>query len=125
MRDYDEPLYLISVVSKVLNIHPQTLRQYEKEGLVEPSRTEGKMRLYSKRDLDRIKSILNLTREMGVNLAGVGVIFKLKKQLKEYENTIKELNDELEKFQKNSKSSKSLVKKQTKFDIIFYEEKND
>lgn len=125
MRDYDEPLYLISVVSKVLNIHPQTLRQYEKEGLVEPSRTEGKMRLYSKRDLDRIRSILSLTRDMGVNLAGVDVIFKLKEQLKEYENTIKELNEELEKFQKSSKNSKSLVKKKTKFDIIFYEEQND
>lgn len=125
MRDYDEPLYLISVVSKVLNIHPQTLRQYEKEGLVEPSRTEGKMRLYSKRDLDRIRSILSLTRDMGVNLAGVDIIFKLKEQLKEYENTIKELNEELEKFQKSSKNSKSLVKKKTKFDIIFYEEQND
>ncbi|MBW0371485.1 MerR family DNA-binding transcriptional regulator, partial [Ensifer adhaerens] len=47
--DYDEPLYLISVVAKILGVHPQTLRQYEKEGLIEPSRTDGKMRLYSQR----------------------------------------------------------------------------
>jgi MerR family transcriptional regulator/heat shock protein HspR len=74
MYGYDEPVFLISVVSKVLKIHPQTLRQYEREGLVTPSRTEGKMRLYSQRDIDRIKTILRLTRELGVNLAGVDII---------------------------------------------------
>ena len=50
MQNYEEPLFLISVVAKVLSIHPQTLRQYEREGLVEPSRTDGKMRLYSQKD---------------------------------------------------------------------------
>ena len=61
MKQYEEPVYLISVVAKVLSIHPQTLRQYEREGLLEPSRTEGKMRLYSEKDMDRIKMILRLT----------------------------------------------------------------
>ncbi|WP_314300929.1 MerR family transcriptional regulator, partial [Campylobacter showae] len=68
MKQYEEPVYLISVVAKVLSIHPQTLRQYEREGLLEPSRTEGKMRLYSEKDMDRIKMILRLTRDLGVNL---------------------------------------------------------
>ncbi len=81
MCDYDEPLYLISVVAKILGVHPQTLRQYEKEGLIEPSRTDGKMRLYSQRDMDKIKTILRLTRDMGVNLAGVDIILRLKESL--------------------------------------------
>ena len=69
MHNYDEPVYLISVVSKILEIHPQTLRQYEREGLILPSRTDGRMRLYSQRDIDKIKMVLRLTRELGVNLA--------------------------------------------------------
>ena len=91
MQNYDEPMYLISVVAKILNIHPQTLRQYEREGLVEPERTEGKMRLYSARDIDRIKMILRLTKDLGVNLAGVDVIFQLKERIEESEKIIDEL----------------------------------
>jgi MerR family transcriptional regulator/heat shock protein HspR len=81
MYSYDEPVYLISVVSKILNIHPQTLRQYEREGLIKPSRTEGKMRLYSQRDIDRLKLILSLVRDLGVNLAGVEIILQLKEEI--------------------------------------------
>ncbi|MDR2341659.1 MAG: helix-turn-helix transcriptional regulator, partial [Campylobacteraceae bacterium] len=95
MHDYKEPVYLISVVAKVLEIHPQTLRQYEREGLIVPSRTEGKMRLYSQMDIDRIKLILRLTRELGVNLAGVDVVLQLKEKMDELENTIDELRVEL------------------------------
>lgn len=122
MSKYDEPLYLISVVAKMLDIHPQTLRQYEREGLIEPDRTDGKVRLYSQRDLDKISSILNLTRHMGVNLAGVDVIFKLKEQMIEYENMIDELNKELEELRGESSKKRALVKK-SKFNVVFYEEK--
>ncbi|HEB9332521.1 TPA: helix-turn-helix transcriptional regulator [Campylobacter coli] len=120
---YDEPVYLISVVAKVLSIHPQTLRQYEREGLIEPSRTDGKIRLYSQRDIDRIKLILRLTRDMGVNLAGVDVILKLKNQLHEFENLIDELRLELSKQQNPNTSSKAIVKHKNSFDLIFYEKK--
>ncbi|BEK36775.1 heat shock transcriptional regulator HspR [Campylobacter coli] len=120
---YDEPVYLISVVAKVLSIHPQTLRQYEREGLIEPSRTDGKIRLYSQRDIDRIKLILRLTRDMGVNLAGVDVILKLKNQLHEFENLIDELRLELSKQQNPNTSSKAVVKHKNSFDLIFYEKK--
>lgn len=120
---YDEPVYLISVVAKVLSIHPQTLRQYEREGLVEPSRTDGKIRLYSQRDIDRIKLILRLTRDMGVNLAGVDVILKLKNQLHEFENLIDELRLELSRQQNPSSVSKAVVKHKNSFDLIFYEKK--
>ncbi|TQV62418.1 MAG: helix-turn-helix transcriptional regulator, partial [Sulfurovum sp.] len=81
MHSYDEPVYLISVVATILDIHPQTLRQYEKEGLIEPSRTQGRMRLYSQKDVEQIKLVLQLTRKMGVNLAGVDLIIKLKNQI--------------------------------------------
>ncbi|EDO6929267.1 helix-turn-helix transcriptional regulator [Campylobacter coli] len=120
---YNEPVYLISVVAKVLSIHPQTLRQYEREGLIEPSRTDGKIRLYSQRDIDRIKLILRLTRDMGVNLAGVDVILKLKNQLHEFENLIDELRLELSKQQNPNVSSKAVVKHKNSFDLIFYEKK--
>ena len=114
---YEEPLYLISIVAKILSIHPQTLRQYEREGLVEPSRTEGKMRLYSQKDIDRVKLILRLTRDMGINLAGVDVILKLKNQINEFEILIDELRLELNKLQGDS--SKAIVKHKRKFDLIF------
>ncbi len=120
---YDEPVYLISVVAKVLSIHPQTLRQYEREGLIEPSRTDGKIRLYSQRDIDRIKLILRLTRDMGINLAGVDVILKLKNQLHEFENLIDELRLELSKQQNKEAASKAVVKHKNSFDLIFYEKK--
>ncbi|EDH3273873.1 heat shock transcriptional regulator HspR [Campylobacter jejuni] len=122
-QHYDEPVYLISVVAKVLSIHPQTLRQYEREGLIEPSRTDGKIRLYSQRDIDRIKLILCLTRDMGINLAGVDVILKLKNQLHEFENLIDELRLELSKQQDKEAASKAVVKHKNSFDLIFYEKK--
>ncbi|EAK5236019.1 heat shock protein transcriptional repressor HspR [Campylobacter jejuni] len=122
-QHYNEPVYLISVVAKVLSIHPQTLRQYEREGLIEPSRTDGKIRLYSQRDIDRIKLILRLTRDMGINLAGVDVILKLKNQLHEFENLIDELRLELSKQQDKEAASKAVVKHKNSFDLIFYEKK--
>ncbi|GAA7218238.1 heat shock protein transcriptional repressor HspR [Helicobacter pylori] len=115
MCDYDEPLYLISVVAKILGVHPQTLRQYEKEGLIEPSRTDGKMRLYSQRDMDKIKTILRLTRDMGVNLAGVDIILRLKEKLDELDNLNKELQDTLHKHSKNTKTSTKNLNTPTNF----------
>ncbi|KAA6496371.1 heat shock protein transcriptional repressor HspR [Helicobacter pylori] len=115
MCDYDEPLYLISVVAKILGVHPQTLRQYEKEGLIEPSRTDGKMRLYSQRDMDKIKTILRLTRDMGVNLAGVDIILRLKEKLDELDNLNKELQDALQKHSKNTKTSTKNLNTPTNF----------
>jgi len=123
MHSYDEPVFLISVVAKILNIHPQTLRQYEREGLVEPGRTDGKVRLYSQRDIDRIKSILRLTRELGVNLAGVDIILRLKDRIEELEVDIDGLNRQVSEFQskKEISSSRSLVKKSS-FEIIVFKD---
>ena len=125
MQNYDEPMYLISVVAKVLNLHPQTLRQYEREGLVEPGRTEGKMRLYSERDIDRIKMILRLTKDLGVNLAGVDVILQLKEKIDEYEKIIDELRAELDKFNSSNSRKNQLVKRKSSFDLIFFESEKE
>ena len=124
MYGYDEPVFLISVVAKVLNIHPQTLRQYEREGLVSPSRTEGKMRLYSQRDIDRIKMILRLTRELGVNLAGVDIILRLKEQIEDMEKEIEELREELNecKSQGYVPKNRAVVKRKNNYEIIIFDE---
>lgn len=91
-----EPLYMIGTVSKMYNIHPQTLRLYEKEGLLVPSRTKGKTRMYSEEDLERLEFILFLTREMGVNLAGVDAILRMKQQLEDLQNQIQLLLTKLQ-----------------------------
>jgi len=107
----------------MLDIHPQTLRQYEREGLVEPSRTQGRMRLYSQRDIERMKLILRLTRQMGVNLAGVDIVLQLKEQIDEMQEEIDELRQELSKVNRNGSvhSSKALVTKSS-YDIIIFED---
>jgi MerR family transcriptional regulator/heat shock protein HspR len=123
MHSYEEPVYLISVVASILDIHPQTLRQYEKEGLIEPSRTQGRMRLYSQRDIDKIKLVLQLTRKMGINLAGVDVILKLKKQMDDMVEEIDALREELSKVNRNGlvPKHKSVVTTSS-YDIIIFEE---
>lgn len=124
MHGYDEPVYLISVVAKVLDIHPQTLRQYEREGLIVPSRTDGRMRLYSQRDIDKIKLILRLTRELGVNLAGVDIILRLKEKLEKSEDLIDEMKSEISTLRQHGSipSNKTLVKKRDIFEVIIFGE---
>jgi len=120
---YEEPVYLISVVAKVLTIHPQTLRQYEREGLVCPSRTDGKMRLYSQSDIDKIKMIQRLTRDLGVNLAGVDIIIQLKEKIDEFESIIENLHTEINGLSKKSTQSKNpLVKHKNSYEIILFGE---
>jgi MerR family transcriptional regulator/heat shock protein HspR len=75
--------FTISAVSNMFNIHPQTLRLYEREGLLCPQRSAGNTRLYSRQDIEHLSTILNLTREMGVNLAGVTIIMNLLEKLRE------------------------------------------
>jgi MerR family transcriptional regulator/heat shock protein HspR len=73
--------YMISAVAQKYNIHPQTLRLYEREGLLKPSRTEGNTRLYSEEDLEQLETILSLTRDLGVNLAGVEIILNMRRKM--------------------------------------------
>jgi MerR family transcriptional regulator/heat shock protein HspR len=82
--------YMISVVAKSYGIHPQTLRLYEREGLLKPSRTEGNTRLYSEDDLRQLEVILNLTRDLGVNLAGVEIVLNMRKKMEQMQREMSE-----------------------------------
>ena len=77
----NEPVFMISIVAQILRIHPQTLRLYEREGFIKPSRTLGNTRLYSQDDVEEIRTVLRLTRELGVNLAGVDIILNMKERV--------------------------------------------
>jgi MerR family transcriptional regulator/heat shock protein HspR len=96
--------YMISAVSEQYGIHPQTLRLYEREGLLKPSRSEGNTRLYTDEDLQRLEVILELTRELGVNLAGVEIILNMREKMAEMQKQIEAfvamLNQELSHMQR-------------------------
>ncbi len=77
----DEPIYVISVAARLVEMHPQTLRYYERAGLLKPTRSTGKIRLYSQREIERLRKIARLTNELGVNLAGVEIIMDLTQRL--------------------------------------------
>jgi MerR family transcriptional regulator/heat shock protein HspR len=75
--------YMISSVAEMYGIHPQTLRLYEREGLLKPSRTEGNTRLYTEEDLERLEFILNLARDLGVNIAGIAIVLQMRERMEE------------------------------------------
>jgi MerR family transcriptional regulator, heat shock protein HspR len=85
--------YMISVVASTYGIHPQTLRLYEREGLLKPSRTEGNTRLYSEEDLKQLEVILNLTRDLGVNLAGVEIVLNMRRKIEQMQAEVGEFVD--------------------------------
>ena len=91
MTDRGKPLYMIGVVAEMLKVHPQTLRFYEKKGLVRPGRTEGQTRMYSEEDLEEIARLLRLTRDLGVNLAGVEIILKMRRRMIDMQRQIEDL----------------------------------
>jgi MerR family transcriptional regulator/heat shock protein HspR len=99
MASREHRLFMISVVSEMLGIHPQTLRLYEREGFIKPKRSDGNTRLYSEEDVEKLEMILRLTRELGVNLAGVEVILSMREKMeqmqREMEDTILQLREEL------------------------------
>jgi len=99
MASREQRLFMISVVSEMLGIHPQTLRIYEREGFIKPKRSVGNTRLYSEEDVEKLEMILRLTRELGVNLAGVEVILSMREKMeqmqREMNETIQQLRDDL------------------------------
>ena len=91
MTDRGRPLYMIGVVAEMLKVHPQTLRFYEKKGLLAPSRTEGRTRMYSQEDVEELARLLRLTRDLGVNLAGVEIILKMRRRMVDMQKQIEDL----------------------------------
>ena len=125
MRDNKEEkkrYYMISAVAKMYNIHPQTLRLYEREGLLKPSRSEGNTRLYTDEDLKRLEFILMLTREMGVNLAGVEIILNMRDKMERIQKQVNELVDFLREViserSEELESRKRAIIKLSQLDIV-------
>jgi MerR family transcriptional regulator/heat shock protein HspR len=106
---WDEPSYVISVASKMVGLPPQTLRYYERTGLLDPSRSPGNIRLYSPREVDRIRQIKTLMTDMGVNLAGVEVALRLMSQIEEANEIVRHLNAELDCRQDRLNQSRETV----------------
>lgn len=111
MSSRNEPLFMISVVSQMLSIHPQTLRMYERAGFVSPSRTEGNTRLYSEEDVERLRMILRLTRDLGVNLAGVEVILSMREKMDEMKQRLVALEAFIQhELEKNGLDSEEILR---------------
>ncbi len=92
----DEPIYVISVAARLVCMHPQTLRYYDRIGLMRPSRTSGRTRLYSRSDVDRLLKISRLTDDLGVNLAGVEVILNMTERMEELQNELDRMREQAE-----------------------------
>ncbi len=99
MAKRSKAAYMISAVAEQYSLHPQTLRMYEREGLLKPSRSDGNTRLYTDEDVERLEVILQLTRELGVNLAGVEIILNMREKMEEMQRQIEQfvssLNSEI------------------------------
>jgi MerR family transcriptional regulator/heat shock protein HspR len=93
MTARSKPLYRISVVAEMLKLHPQTLRMYEKKGLIRPSRTVGQTRMYSPEDVEEIARVTRLARDLGVNLAGIEIILKMRRRMLDMQAQIEDLMD--------------------------------
>ena len=116
--DYERPRYMISVAAELVGMHPQTLRIYEAKGLVRPKRTPGGTRLYSERDLDRLRLIQQLTSDLGLNLAGVETVIRL-------EDELGKARARLERLERELRREISDVHKQYKREIVLYRRQGD
>ncbi len=96
----DEPCFVISVAARIVGVHAQTLRHYERVGLIWPSRTGGRQRLYSMADIERLRRLKTLTEDMGLNLAGAEVALKLMNRIEELEGEVKQLTEAVNTLQR-------------------------
>ena len=115
VTDYGRPRYMISVAAELVSMHPQTLRIYESRGLVGPGRTPGGTRLYSERDLERLKLIQRLTTELGLNLAGVARVLAL-------EDELGKLRSRMERLEQQMRTEIDRVHSQYRRDLVLYRE---
>ena len=96
MLEADQPRYVISVAAQILGVHPQTLRLYEREGLVEPNRTGGKIRLYSERDIEKVRCVMRLTNDLGVNLAGAEALLNMRDRMVAMQQEMERMRREMD-----------------------------
>jgi MerR family transcriptional regulator, heat shock protein HspR len=115
MTEHDRPRYMISVAADLVGMHPQTLRIYEAKGLVRPKRTPGGTRLYSERDLDRLRVIQQLTTDLGLNLAGVEAVIRL-------EDELQRLRARLDRMEREMREEIQKVHKSYRRELVLYEQ---
>ena len=108
MTDKGRPLYMIGVVAEMLKLHPQTLRMYEKKGLIRPSRTEGRTRMYSPEDVEEIARVIRLTRDLGVNLAGIEIILKMRRRMLDMQHQLEDLTSHVRSGMGDTRDAASL-----------------
>jgi MerR family transcriptional regulator/heat shock protein HspR len=114
----DRPRYMISVAAELVGMHPQTLRMYEAKGLVRPKRTPGNTRLYSDADLERLRVVQTLTTELGLNLAGVETVLRLRDE-------VQRLNARMERLERQMREEVQRVHKQYRRDLVLYRDVHD
>ena len=114
MTDYDRPRYMISVAADLVGMHPQTLRIYESKGLIRPKRTRGNTRLYSEADVERLRTIQQLTTELGLNLAGV-------EQVLHMQDEIERMQRRLERLEREMRDAIKEVEKQYKRELMVWQ----
>lgn len=95
---HDEPCYVISIAARMVGMHAQSLRHYERLGLVRPSRSRGRQRLYSQSDVNRLRHIQRLVNDLGVNLAGAEVIMRMNERMRRMEHEMGQLREELQSY---------------------------
>ena len=115
MTEQERPRYMISVAAELVGMHPQTLRIYENKGLVRPGRTPGGTRLYSERDLDRLRLIQRLTTELGLNLAGVARVISL-------EDELAQMRARFDRLEREMREAIEQVHRQYRRDLVLYRE---
>jgi MerR family transcriptional regulator/heat shock protein HspR len=93
---HDEPVFQISVVARMVGLHQQTIRSYERIGLLQPARSQGNTRLFSREDVERLQQVVRLVNDLGVNLAGVEVILQMRRQIEEMQRELAQMRAELE-----------------------------
>jgi MerR family transcriptional regulator, heat shock protein HspR len=115
MDGHEHPRYMISIAAELVGMHPQTLRIYEQKGLVRPKRTPGNTRLYSERDLERLRLIQGLTTELGLNLAGVEAVLAL-------QDEVERLHGRIERLERQLREEVAKVHKHYRRDLVLYTE---
>lgn len=114
----DLPVYVISVAAELAGLHPQTLRAYEREGLIEPSRTSGGTRRYSRRDVERLRFIKTLTQDRGLNLAGVAAVMELGGKLEQARQRIRDLEEMVRTLAQRLQDDVEAAHKSHRFEIV-------
>lgn len=115
-------VYIISVAAELAGVHPQTLRTYERKGLIRPARTSGGTRRYSERDVERVRLIQELTQEEGINLAGVLRILRLEEELERAEERLTEAHDEIERVKREAREALREQARRRSGEIVLYRE---